>query len=1073
MKLVVGCLLALIFCPGYSLLSYGQLFTPLPAQFSGLHFKNEIIESDSLNIFIQKFPYMSFSGAGISVADFDADGKLDVLMLGNQVPSKFFQNKGNLQFEEVKKVSGFSTGQWTNAAAVADINLDGLPDIFLCKMQYPNAKFGGNQLFINKGNFKFEEKTYEYGLTFNGNSVHASFFDYDNDGLLDLYLINQPLESFEENTFDVYNRNQDYKQSDILYRNTGNNRFENLSKSAGLLTENAFGLSVITADVNNDHLTDIFVGNDYVHRDFLYINNGNGTFSERMSSTFSHSSFFTMGSTWCDFNNDGLSDLFTLDMNPLKVSDYKVSTFDAPIDKYNLITKNHFRQEVRNVLQLNRGNGTFAEVGQLFGVAFSDWSWAALGEDFNNDGFKDLYITNGLLHDVLDRDFMKYSYDSLLRLQGNSAYQTQPIDLFNYIKIPPRKTKNQLHLNENGHRLNLVSDSALSNLKHNWVTTAALAADFDQDGDMDIVLSNADTSAFILRNNTNNASYIKIRFEDSNLAWNAKVSVFAKGKTYFQEITHTQGILCGRAPEANVGLGNATGIDSIVVEKAGKKAFFITAEIGSSILVKASDFKSESVKNKPLPKAFFKQTTLPGFDFKHIENDFNDIKKEPLLYKQQSVYGPYTAKGDLDGNGWEDIVIGGSCGNPAVIYYQQTDGSFELNIPQCFKKDAIFEDGGIALLDANSDGKTDVFIAAGGNENFPDSSYYRHRLYLNKGNRTFERCMECIPQTITSGSVALVLDFDNDSKPDLFVGGRNQPGKFPLAAPSMLLRNVGGVFNDETPHSMRKPGMVFSAVALKPNSQDFPDLYLTGEWMPVLRFKNDKGRFLPPDTIQKEGWYQHLAYFKPTNDTTIGWLIGNIGLNTRFVPNNDVGIRLYFSDADKNGSIDPILCTYEDLKWKPVLPYEKITKELPYLRKKFNRYRDYRDASVYDCLPDGDANYLKAYHPFSSLSFDSSHVLRNYAGVLQTSVFEDFNHDGYLDVLVHGNFYEFSNEIGPVDASDGLLLLFEPGKGFVKPPTKLGFSSTGNVRQLFIINTVQGKRMIVLKNNATAECWQW
>ncbi len=1076
---------ARVFLAVYILLAFNgalaQSFKTLSSSESGFNFLNKVTESDSLNIYIQKFPYMSFSGAGLSIADFDKDGLDDILMLGNQIPSKLFKNKGRLKFEDVTAQSGIKTTQWTNASTVADINNDGLLDIFITKLSYPDSSFAGNLLYINKGNFKFEEKSKEYGLHYVGNSIHAAFFDYDNDGFMDLYLINQPLESFAENTFDIFNQTKTYGQSDILYHNESGKRFVNVNDKAGLKPENAFGLSVVTADFNQDELTDIYVCNDYVHSDFLYINNGNGTFTERLADFFDHTSLFTMGSAFTDLNNDALPDLVTLDMNPPEVSEYKVSSFEVPIDKYAILTKNHFRQEVRNVMQLNRGNNHFSEIGQMTGLAYSDWSWAVLGEDFDNDGNRDIYISNGLVKDVLDKDFLKYSVDSALRATGISSYRAKGIDLYKIAKMSPRRAKNQLNMNKGNLNFELAENSGTS---QTWVTTSAASADLDNDGDLDLVLGNSDTTSVILENTSISQNYLTIKFDNPNQAWNAKVYAYCGNKTYFSEITNTQGILCNHTPEAHFGLGKTELVDSLAVRLSNGKIFRSQNVKSKQILtLKPQDFNSGATIAHSQVKTIFKPSALSGFDYTHTENDFNDLKKETLLPHQLNAFGPYAAVGDLDGNTLDDIIIGGSAGTAAVLYFQQTDGSMKRSEQTAFMEDAAKEDAGITLFDADADKDLDILIVSGGNENFPDSSYYQSRLYLNDSKGNFFACPDCLPKQVICGSEAVAFDMDKDGDMDIFLGGRNLPGLYPKSPRSALLRNDKGMFTDITPPQLLRPGMVTSVASADFDNNGFPDLAIAGEWMPVLMFWNEKGMFSLPDTLLPDGFWQHLNVGNLNGDNLPDLVVGNLGQNTRFSPRKGDEIRVYATDIDDNGTFDPLVCTMQEGSWKPVMPYEKVVKEIPSLRKKFLRLRTYRDATIQECLGSkvGSALMKKCSESSSFTLINGGkrqfakhkEGFENQLSPISTSLIHNFDGKDSNDILAHGNFLENAPEIGPMDANDGLFLTSTKETPFKAVPRNAGFQLKGNVRKMYLLKTVKGEKIIVLKNGAKAEVWEY
>ncbi len=1059
------------FCPFDS---KGQ-FRPLSSMQTGFDFENKLVESDSLNIFIQKFPYISFSGGGIAVADFNKDGWEDVLMVANQEGAKLYKNLGGMQFEVLPPKKGIRTKSWSNGATIADVNNDGLLDVFITKLCYPDSSSGGNMLFINKGDFVFQESSKAFGLNYIGNSIQATFFDYDQDGYMDLYLVNQPLESFSDHIYDVFNQQagQTYPFSDLLYHNEKGKGFKDVSQQAGIKPENAFGLSVITADFNQDNWTDIYVGNDYVHRDFLYINKKDGTFEESLSGFFDHTSLFTMGSAFCDLNGDALSDLITLDMSPRQTSEYKISTFEVPIDKYNILTKNHFRQEVRNMVQLNNGQGKFSEIGQLVGLANSDWSWSVLSEDFNADGKMDVFISNGLVHNVLDRDFMKYKVDSIFRAGQSSSYKASPIENYRLIKLGPRKTPNQLHLQTENLSFPLNEDFGIN---QKLITTAAVAADLDKDGDLDLVLSNSDTLSVIMENTLQKKNFLSIYFENPNTAFNSYISVYQSGKKSYQEITNNQGILSAHFPGAFFGFPSNSPIDSVViVSGVSKKALIKNPPLNKELWVKQSDFKKVSLPAKPAIPNRYEVSKLGGMNYEDKPSLFNDLKKEPLLPHRLNVYGPYAAVGDLDGNGLEDVVISGSGPISTRIYFQQSDGRFFENSTD-MKGDSIYVDGGIVLADFDRDEDLDLFVVSGGNEH-SQSQIYQDRLYINNGQGRFVKCEDCLPIESNSGSEAQVLDFDKDGDLDLFVGSRNVPGRFPEIPESQLLENKKGKFTNSTPPILSKTGMVNTVLCKDFDQDGWTDILLAGEWMPVLMFWNNKGTYEKADTLLPEGFWQHLNWIEGSRGGTF-LIAGNWGLNTRFVPNAEGEIRLYTSDIDENGSLDPLLCSMQEGVYKPVIPYEKFTKELPMFRRKFLRYKQYKEASISDCLGSKrekvDLKFYKESHS-RILTYIGNRKFKLCVtppelqfGPIFSSVKLEDSQEGYPLVYLHGNFFDNAPEIGPIDANKGLVLELQ-SEGKLRKIEGVIPNVSGNVRKLVPVQMPKESKILILKSGGEAE----
>jgi hypothetical protein len=985
-------------------------------------------------------------------------------------------------------------------------------DIYVCHSgKFSDSEKLCNELFINQGIKNsipvFKEMAKEYGLDAPGTqSTQAAFFDYDNDGDLDMFLLNHSNNSYDPflNTH-KQRATPNFKYGNRLFRNNLKSRSENstvftdVTLQSGIINNALnFGLSVTISDINKDGWPDIYTTSDYTEKDCYYVNNHDGTFTESLEKSFAHISKYSMGADIADYNNDARPDVFTLDMLPEDNHRQKLLKGPDDYDKYHLLADSGFYyQQMRNMLQLNEGedenkNVRFSEIGQLTGVSNTDWSWSGLFSDFDNDGWKDLFISNGYLRDYTNMDFLKFAVaDAKIAAakQGNQNFQTYEL----VQQMPSNKLTNYIFQNnQNLTFTNKTNDWGIYKLT---VSNAAAYADLDNDGDMDLVVCNNNEPALIYRNNANGLlhhNYIKLRLTGSGLntkALGAKIEIITPDSSHqYQELYPVRGYQSTVNTDILFGLGSNIAVQQIKITWPNNKETVLkNITANQTINLKETDAADAEKQTVNTPRFFTDVTATTGINFTHRENDFIDFKAEPLLPYQLSKQGPALAKADVNGDGLEDIFIGGAIGQSAKLFLQTEDGKFVQSSSQPWATDSSSEDVNAVFFDANNDGFADLYVVSGGNEYEDTSPEYQDRIYLNDGKGNFTKAIDALPQMLSSKYAVAAGDFDNDGYTDLFVGGRGIPGSFPLPSKSYLLHNDsknGNIhFSDVTDNicsALRLPGMITAACWTDINNNQYPDLLIAGDWMPVMLFNNDKGKLkdisAEAGLKNTSGMWASVTPADVDGDGKIDFIVGNCGYNNQFKASEKEPMTMYVSDFDNDGLIDPIVCYYIDGKSYPMASKDELLDEMPSLKKKYVHYSDYADATISDIFSKQQISKAKT---FSCSQFASGILfnngdkhfefkpfpLRAQFSKVYSAVTDDFDNDGQKEILIAGNFYSYKTELGRDDAGLGLLIKTDKNRNIKTiAPSESGCYIDGDVRAMTEIKNASGKLIVIAKN---------
>jgi len=1078
------------------------LFTQLEKDRTGIDFQNTLYDGEALNVLNYIYFY---NGGGVAIGDINNDGLPDILFTGNMVHNRLFLNKGGFKFENITEKSHIAEQEgWCTGATMVDINGDGRMDIYICRSADNDPGRRSNLLYINNGDLTFTEKAAEYGLADQGFSTQAAFFDYDKDGDLDMFLINHSLHKYATGAVDNpgWRKERQPAYECKLYRNDWNEQlkhpvFTDVTAQAGIVSDVlTFGLGLAVSDLNNDGWPDIYISNDFNEPDYLFINNGRSgrdsgqvTFTERLSDCMDQTSLYSMGNDAADFNNDGWVDLMTLDMLPEDNHTQKMHSGAENFNKFQqLFNRGFYYQYSRNMLQKNNGDGTFSEVAQLEGVSNTDWSWAPLFTDMDNDGYKDLLVTNGYVKDYTDMDFLKYSADKAMHAGGG---EKEDIVKEAISKMPPSPGTSYLFRNVGGNGFARVNSAW--GLTQKTVSAGAAYADLDNDGAMDLVINNTNEFAGIYKNNARamrNAHYLKIALKGepgNSTGIGSKVRLFCKDTIFYQEAFPVRGFQSSVDPVLNFGLGDHTLVDSILViwpDDRYQVLRQVKADQAVQVRVKDADGKWQYVKEGGA--VLMHAAAGPV----HVENNYNDFDRQPLLLNYLSRSGPCMAKADVNKDGLEDVFMGGSKGHPAHIYLQSAAGDLRLSPQPGIEKDSLGEDGAAAFFDADGDGDADLFVAGGGYEFEENDPLLQGRLYINDGKGHFTKSEGAVPAWPVSAGCVTAADLDGDGDLDLFIGGRVIPGKYPLAPGSKILLNDGkGHFTDGTPQmapELEHTGMVTDACWIDLNKDGKPDLVMVGEWMPVKIYLNKGGKLQDVSDkyihFSSAGWWNRIAVADLDGDGLPDLVLGNQGLNNQFQASAQEPLTLYYKDFDNNGSIDPVFCYYINGVSYPAASRDDLTTQLPGLKKKFLEYHDYADATIHELF---DAEQLKDAGPLQANLLatvwlqnkgDSGFVLHQlpqeaqYAPVYAIAAV-DVNGDGHKDLVLAGGNAWTRIRFGRYRAGHGTLLLND-GKGdfrYVAQPAS-GLRLRGDVRNMLELGS---RRLLFGVNGGQAMVYTW
>lgn len=1057
-----------------------QVFEMLPTSLTGVEFNNELVETEEVNFY--RYEYL-YNGGGVGIGDINNDGLSDLYFTGTVADDKLYLNLGGMKFKDITSSAGIqqNNGLKTGVSMV-DINSDGYLDIYVSRSGwYDSPAKRANLLYINQGDNTFKESAADFGLAETGNTVQAGFFDYDKDGDLDCYIANHPLFQVSNKDREIARQNPPNRFRDKLYRNNGNNTFSEVSRAAGI-NNYGHGLGLALGDFNMDGWPDVYVANDFKSHDFYYINNGDGTFTERAKELMAHVSYFAMGSDAADINNDGMLDLFVVEM--LAEDNKRQKTNMASMNPqlfWENVNRGYHYQFMRNTLQLNNGEGSFSEIAYLSGLANTDWSWAPLFVDFDNDGKKDLAITNGYLRDTQDKDYVKKA-----KMMGGDKGLRTFSELAPLMKSTP--IRNYVFKNE--------GDFRFSNRSEEWgfdfsgFSNGMAYGDLDNDGDQDLVVNNFNDPASIYKNTTSDKNighYLQVSLKGPKGNQNglgAKLSLTSSNGIQFQEFWTVRGFESSCDQKVHFGIAEGDKVKELKVEWPDGKVQSIASPKFDQLLTVNYDDAIAKTTTEPQKPAFFRRVgPQGGYMFTHKENDYDDYEKEILLPHKQSHNGPKITVGDVNGDQLDDFYIGGAAGQPGMLIMQVSGMQFVTTSSPTFQQDAAYEDLGGTFFDANNDGHQDLYVVSGGNEFDPDSPLLQDRIYLNDGAGNFERSQQLLPEMISSGGTVCSSDIDGDGDQDLFIGGRVVPGKYPYSPRSYLLRNDAGKFIDVTEtvaNDLKYPGLITSAVWSDFSGDGIEDLIVVGEWTGIMMFENENGKLKRTSAENgldnQTGWWNKIVAVDLDKDGDEDYVLGNLGLNYKYHATTDEPFEVYAHDFDENGTTDIVLGYYNQGTCYPVRGRQCSSEQMPMIADMFKTYEEFGMADIHSVYGDKlkDALHLKANNFASSILFNKGNgqfQLKNLPSKAQIApingiIAADFDFNGTVDLLLAGNLFQAEVETGRADAGRGLLMLGD-GKGNFNPVSQeeSGLFAPMDVKDLGMLYTGPNRSRILLVAN--------